>query len=155
MIPTGHYPTGVIQSSERKNRIYDVAERHDLYILEHDPYYDLQLGTTFTTSENTNTNFHTADRYLVQLSPSYLTIDTSGIVLTASPLEEILGAPRIHRRLVHLSDQNSRRGDSLIAACMFLWIRFNPIDRPNVTAANHDFGAAVDKDLEVAVERLA
>lgn len=43
-IPTGHNPTGTTQSLDRRIRVYEVADKHDLIILEDDPYYYLRLG---------------------------------------------------------------------------------------------------------------
>ena len=42
-IPSGHNPTGITQSTTRKNAIYEIAERQDLLILEDDPYFFLRL----------------------------------------------------------------------------------------------------------------
>jgi len=42
-IPTGSNPTGMSISMERRQDLYRVAQKHDLLILEDDPYYYLQL----------------------------------------------------------------------------------------------------------------
>ncbi|GIL52970.1 hypothetical protein Vafri_8696 [Volvox africanus] len=38
-IPTGHNPTGAVMGEQRKRRILEVCEAHDLLILEDDAYY--------------------------------------------------------------------------------------------------------------------
>ncbi|KAF5005227.1 hypothetical protein FDECE_8285 [Fusarium decemcellulare] len=43
-IPTGHNPTGVTQTIQRRKEIYSIAEKHDLLIIEDDPYYYLQFS---------------------------------------------------------------------------------------------------------------
>ncbi|THX03516.1 hypothetical protein D6D13_07666 [Aureobasidium pullulans] len=60
-IPTGQNPTGITQNMERRRQIYKVAEKHNLLVLEDDPYGYLRF---------------TEDKL-----PSYLSLDTSGRVL--------------------------------------------------------------------------
>lgn len=91
MIPTGQNPTGTTQSLQRRRAIYDVAERHDLYILEDDPYYFLQLD--HAASESTDSQrggVATAEEYIRTLRPSYLSMDTSGRVLRMDSASKIL-----------------------------------------------------------------
>lgn len=86
MIPTGHNPTGFTQPLERRRNIYAVAEKHDLYIIEDDPYYFLRLQGRETPPARTLplAGAHTATtatEFLESLIPSYLSLDTSGRVL--------------------------------------------------------------------------
>ncbi|KAI1456315.1 pyridoxal phosphate-dependent transferase [Annulohypoxylon moriforme] len=81
MIPSGQNPTGTTQSAERRKAIYEVAEKHDLYILEDDPYFYLQLHTTDVLSP---------EDYIGQLQTSYLSLDTSGRVLRLDSTSKIL-----------------------------------------------------------------
>ncbi|KAF2138151.1 uncharacterized protein K452DRAFT_235154 [Aplosporella prunicola CBS 121167] len=82
MIPSGHNPTATTQSTERRKAIYEVAERHDLFIIEDDPYYFLQLGKG---------DFSDApDEYLSRLPVSYLSLDVSGRVLRLDSTSKIL-----------------------------------------------------------------
>ena len=41
--PTGANPTGTLLPLERRQQIYSIANKHDLLILEDDPYYYLQV----------------------------------------------------------------------------------------------------------------
>lgn len=82
MIPTGQNPTGTTQSLHRRKAIYDIAERHDLYILEDDPYYFLQLDHNASGSTN--------EGYIRSLPASYLAMDTSGRVLRMDTTSKIL-----------------------------------------------------------------
>lgn len=46
-VPTGGNPTGYSCNFDRKQRIYDIAQKHDLIILEDDPYYYLQVDSMY------------------------------------------------------------------------------------------------------------
>eukprot|EP01060_Flectonema_neradi_P034183 TRINITY_DN5933_c0_g1_i1.p1 TRINITY_DN5933_c0_g1~~TRINITY_DN5933_c0_g1_i1.p1 ORF type:complete len:421 (+),score=102.62 TRINITY_DN5933_c0_g1_i1:53-1315(+) len=43
-IPTGHNPSGSTIPTERRKEIYKIAQKHNLLIIEDDPYYYLYLG---------------------------------------------------------------------------------------------------------------
>ncbi|KAF4969341.1 hypothetical protein FSARC_3416 [Fusarium sarcochroum] len=87
-IPTGQNPTGTTQTLERRKQIYQVAEKHDLYIFEDDPYYFLQLEDT--ASHNSSAATSDPDRYLDSLPTSYLSLDVSGRVLRMDSTSKIL-----------------------------------------------------------------
>ena len=42
-VPTGHNPTGIVMSEERKRALYHVCQKHGLVIIEDDAYYWLQF----------------------------------------------------------------------------------------------------------------
>lgn len=84
MIPCGQNPTGATQSLERRLAIYEIAERHDLIIIEDDPYFFLQLGQSGTSHPSS------ADEYLAALPKSYLSLDRSGRVLRLDATSKIL-----------------------------------------------------------------
>lgn len=91
MIPTGQNPTSTTQNLQRRKAIYDIAERHDLYILEDDPYYFLQLEHTASESTGKQRNgVKTAEEYIKSLPASYLSMDTSGRVLRMDTTSKIL-----------------------------------------------------------------
>ncbi|KAG6993708.1 aminotransferase swnA [Physcia stellaris] len=71
-IPSGHNPTGITQSAARKSDIYALAERHDLLILEDDPYFFLRLDCSHS------------------LPTSYLSLDRAGRVLRVESTSKIL-----------------------------------------------------------------
>ncbi|KAF2765522.1 putative aromatic aminotransferase Aro8 [Teratosphaeria nubilosa] len=80
-IPTGQNPTATTQSLARRKAIYAVAERHDLLIIEDDPYHFLQLSLPGKI---------TTKQYLSSLPTSYLSLDTSGRVLRLETTSKIL-----------------------------------------------------------------
>lgn len=91
MIPTGQNPTGATQSLQRRRAIYDVAERHDIYILEDDPYYFLQLDQAASGSTKKQQNgVEAAEEFIKSLPASYLSLDTSGRVLRMDTASKIL-----------------------------------------------------------------
>lgn len=70
-VPVGGNPTGVSQTLERKKEIYQIAQEHNLLILEDDPYYYLQYGDKI---------------------PSYLSMDVDGRVLRFDSMSKILSS---------------------------------------------------------------
>lgn len=40
-VPSGQNPTGATQGVARRKAIYKIAQKHDLYIIEDEPYYFL------------------------------------------------------------------------------------------------------------------
>ena len=102
-VPTGQNPTGATQSLQRRKAIYAVAEKHDLYIIEDEPYYFLQMetyepATTQHGNQNGTSDHHTAQGFqpttasdfLSALIPSYLSFDTSGRVLRLDSFSKII-----------------------------------------------------------------
>ncbi|KAH7043988.1 pyridoxal phosphate-dependent transferase [Macrophomina phaseolina] len=86
-IPSGQNPTGTTQDTERKRAIYEVAEKHDLYIIEDDPYYFLQLGDSSLQDGFSRTSI---DEYFRDLPASYLSLDVSGRVMRLDTTSKIL-----------------------------------------------------------------
>ena len=94
-IPTGQNPTGTTQSTQRRRAIYDVAERHDILIIEDDPYYFLQLRQAPDSD---------IAQYTSNLPHSYLSIDKSGRVIRFDSASKIL-APGLRAGWVTASDE--------------------------------------------------
>ncbi|KAF1357117.1 pyridoxal phosphate-dependent transferase [Delphinella strobiligena] len=78
-IPTGQNPTGVTQDLQRRHEIYAVAEKHNLFIIEDDPYYYLQYPSDESSSDKQ-----------MNLLPSFLALDKSGRVLRLDSTSKIL-----------------------------------------------------------------
>ncbi|KAJ5087376.1 PLP-dependent transferase [Penicillium angulare] len=92
-IPYGHNPTGVTQSVTRRREIYQIAEEHDLIIIEDDPYYFLNMGSRAADISSNDTRI-----------PTYLSIDTSGRVVRLDSTSKIL-APGLRAGWVTASAQ--------------------------------------------------
>ncbi|KIW56009.1 hypothetical protein PV05_04711 [Exophiala xenobiotica] len=129
-VPTGQNPTASTQSLKRRKQIYAVAEKHDLFILEDEPYYFLQMdpfvsGHTHAVSSPFEP-VSVAD-FLSNLVPSYLSIDTSGRVLRLDSFSKIIapgsragwvtGAPLVIERFMRHNEVSAQTpsGFSLIA----------------------------------------
>ena len=96
-ISTGQNPTGVTQSMQKRKKIYEICCKHNVVILEDDPYGYLQLPQ-FDSSEPfknpyKDSNSIDLDTYCKEiLKPSYMTIDTEGRVLRLETFSKV-GAP--------------------------------------------------------------
>ena len=93
MVPSGQNPTGSTQPLSRRKALYAIAEKHDLFILEDEPYYFLQMepfvsGVTHTVSQPFVPT--TVQDFLSNLIPSYLSLDTSGRVLRLDSFSKII-----------------------------------------------------------------
>jgi kynurenine/2-aminoadipate aminotransferase len=73
-IPTGQNPGGTTVNEERRRQIYEIACKHNIIILEDDPYYFLDFGTDEPQP------------------PSYLSMDTEHRVVRFDSLSKILSA---------------------------------------------------------------
>lgn len=77
-IPTGHNPTGVTASAERRSKIYEIAQLWGIYILEDDPYHFIQ----FQHEDRCLSTAQISPQEMARkLAPSYLSIDVYGRVL--------------------------------------------------------------------------
>ncbi|OCT45190.1 Aromatic amino acid aminotransferase [Cladophialophora carrionii] len=77
IIPTGHNPTGITQPRRRRQDVLEVAERHDILIVEDDPYHYLQFPQPGGVSD-----------YLS--IPSYLSLSRTGRVIRLDSTSKIL-----------------------------------------------------------------
>lgn len=88
-IPSGQNPTGVTQSAVRRREVYKIAEKHDLLVIEDDPYCFIQLGRRSDPEDSQGSSLN-PEQYLQHLPPSYLSMDTSGRVLRLDSTSKIL-----------------------------------------------------------------
>lgn len=80
-VPTGQNPTGATQSAQRRHDIYRVAQKHDVFILEDDPYYFLQMQPYTGPSTPSPPPPSSQEEFLASLVPSLLSMDVDGRVL--------------------------------------------------------------------------
>ncbi|KAL6932096.1 hypothetical protein ACO0OL_003570 [Hanseniaspora opuntiae] len=95
-IATGQNPTGVTQSLEKRKEIYDICCKHNVMILEDDPYGYLQLPK-YNAEDPLKNPYQdktiTLDVFCSELlKPSYMTIDTEGRVLRLETFSKV-GSP--------------------------------------------------------------
>ena len=72
LIPTFQNPTGITMSAEKRRRVYEIAKRHSLPILEDNPYGEL--------------------RFAGEEIPTVKSLDTEGLVIYCSSFSKILSA---------------------------------------------------------------
>jgi len=72
MIPTFHNPAGITSTLENRKKVYEIAKKHGLIILEDNPYGEL--------------------RFAGEDVPTIKSMDTDGIVLYCSSFSKILSA---------------------------------------------------------------
>ncbi|KAJ5662184.1 Aromatic amino acid aminotransferase [Penicillium maclennaniae] len=74
-IPTGQNPTGATQSAERRKAVYKVAQKHDVIIVEDEPYYFLQMQPY---------------EFIKSLVPSFLSLDVDGRVVRLESFSKVV-----------------------------------------------------------------
>ena len=70
--------TGVVTPLHRRQQIYAVCQKHDIVILEDDPYFYLQFSASST-----------APRGLHNLGASYLSLDIDGRVIRLDSFSKV------------------------------------------------------------------
>lgn len=88
-VPSGQNPTGATQGGQRRKEIYRIAQKHDVYILEDEPYYFLQMDPYTPTTITTTPPSSHAD-FLSTLVPSLLSLDTDGRVMRLDSFSKVL-----------------------------------------------------------------
>jgi len=90
-VPTGQNPTGASLSEGRRREIYAICEEHDVFIVEDDPYYLLQMGEyNKSSSENGHSTEKRVESYMASLPGTFLSMDSSGRVLRLDSFSKIL-----------------------------------------------------------------
>mgnify|MGYP003365716864 FL=1 len=93
-ICTGHNPTALTESFTKRKLIYDLCLKHNVFIIEDDPYGYLQLPK-FDKNKPFNNPYENGSFTLKTftnnlLVPSYLTLDTKGIVLRLETFSKVV-----------------------------------------------------------------
>lgn len=118
-ICTGQNPTGSCLSAERRKAIYELACKHDLIIVEDEPYYFLQMEEYTTNLEARSSNkVHDHDEFVKALVPSYISMDVEGRVIRLDSFSKVLapglrlgwivGQARLLERFVRLSEVSTQ-----------------------------------------------
>lgn len=89
-VPTGQNPTGSTQPLQRRKDIYAVAQKHDVFILEDEPYYFLQMQPY--TGQNAADAPPPASHaeFLQSLVPSLLSLDVDGRVMRFDSFSKVI-----------------------------------------------------------------
>lgn len=98
-VPTGQNPTGATQDEQRRRDILAVCEQYDVFIIEDEPYYFLQMEEYVSKRQQNGVNGANGHQpmatddlstFLDALVPSYLHLSTSGNVLRMDSFSKIL-----------------------------------------------------------------
>ncbi|KAI9720010.1 MAG: hypothetical protein M1812_003136 [Candelaria pacifica] len=103
-VPTGHNPTGATQSLERRRKVYKVAQKHDIYILEDEPYYYLQMQKYTGPNAADVPPPASHQDFLKALVPSLLSLDTDGRVFRMDSFSKVI-APGTRTGWITASEQ--------------------------------------------------
>lgn len=92
-VPSGQNPTGSTQPLSRRKALLAIAEKHDLFLLEDEPYYFLQMepfasGVTHTVPRPFTPT--SVPDFLSNLIPSFLSLSPSGRVLRLDSFSKII-----------------------------------------------------------------
>lgn len=89
-VPIGQNPTGATQGIQRQKDIYAVAQKHNLYIIEDEPYYFLQMQPYAGQDALSLPPPATHAEFFASLLPSYLSIDVDGRVMRMDSFSKVL-----------------------------------------------------------------
>jgi aromatic amino acid aminotransferase I len=91
-VPTGQNPTGATMSLERRTHIYDICQRHDVYILEDEPYFFLQMPDYSSDAAlgTSHAERLSRDAFLQSMIPSFLSMDVDGRVLRMDSFSKVI-----------------------------------------------------------------
>ncbi|KAF9792106.1 pyridoxal phosphate-dependent transferase [Thelephora terrestris] len=115
-VPCGQNPTGSTLSLERRKKIYAIAQKYDLLILEDDPYYFLQFDRTQDVDPSDE---RFLEKFAGSFIPSFLSLDVDGRVLRVDSFSKILApgmrlgaitcSPLFQRYLIELTDNSTQQ----------------------------------------------
>ena len=103
-VPTGQNPTGTTQSLQRRKEIYRVAQKHDLYILEDEPYFFLQMQPYTGPNAPDVPPPSSHEDFIGALVPSLLSMDIDGRVMRLDSSSKVI-APGMRLGWITASEQ--------------------------------------------------
>lgn len=89
-VPSGQNPTGATQGAERRRQLYKICQKHDLYIIEDEPYYFLQMQPYNGRDKPGSQPPKTVDQFVSSLIPSWLSLDVDGRVMRMDSFSKVL-----------------------------------------------------------------
>lgn len=89
-VPTGQNPTGATQSKARREAIYAVCQKHDIYIIEDEPYYFLQMQPYTGPDAPAVPPPSSHAEFLKSLVPSLLSMDVDGRVMRLDSFSKVI-----------------------------------------------------------------
>lgn len=89
-VPSGQNPTGATQGEKRRKDIYRCAQKHDVYILEDEPYFFLQMQPYTGPDAPGVPPPSTHEQFIKALVPSLLSMDVDGRVMRLDSFSKVL-----------------------------------------------------------------
>lgn len=89
-VPTGQNPTGATQDLQRRREVYAIAQKHDCYIFEDEPYYFLQMQPYKGADASPFPPPASHEEFLKSLVPSFLSLDIDGRVMRADSFSKVI-----------------------------------------------------------------
>ncbi|KAI0515298.1 aromatic amino acid aminotransferase-like protein [Xylaria bambusicola] len=95
-VPSGQNPTGATMGAQRRQDVYNVCRKHDIFIFEDEPYYYLQmppydkaksLARPGAVDSSSNQD---PEEFLKTLIPTMLSIDIDGRVLRMDSFSKVI-----------------------------------------------------------------
>lgn len=103
-VPSGQNPTGATQGEKRRRDIYRCAQKYDVYILEDEPYFFLQMQPYTGPNAPDVPPPSTHEEFIKVLVPSLLSMDVDGRVMRLDSFSKVL-APGTRVGWVTASEQ--------------------------------------------------
>lgn len=103
-VPSGQNPTGATQGAARRKEVYAMCQKHDVYILEDEPYYFLQMQPYTGPDAPPVPPPASNDAFLKALVPTFLGLDTDGRVMRMDSFSKVI-APGTRVGWVTASEQ--------------------------------------------------
>lgn len=107
-IPSGQNPTGATQSTERRKTLYKICQKHDVYILEDEPYYFLQMQPYTGANAPDAPAPASNEDFLKALVPTLLSMDVDGRVMRMDSFSKVI-APGVRLGWITASEQVAER----------------------------------------------
>ncbi|PSR99395.1 pyridoxal phosphate-dependent transferase [Coniella lustricola] len=95
-VPSGQNPTGATMSAQRRRDVYALCQKHDVFIIEDEPYYFLQMDPYVPgagkPSEAAPQPPHpeTVPEFLASMVPTLLSMDVDGRVLRMDSFSKVV-----------------------------------------------------------------
>jgi aromatic amino acid aminotransferase I len=89
-VPTGQNPTGATQSASRRRALYAICQKHNVIIIEDEPYYFLQMQPYTGPNSPDVPPPSSHQEFLDSLVPSFLSMDTDGRVMRLDSFSKVI-----------------------------------------------------------------
>ena len=102
-VPSGQNPTGATQGLQRRKEIYAMAQKHDIFIIEDEPYYFLQMQP-YASDGPAAPPPANREEFIKSLIPSLLSMDVDGRVMRLDSFSKVI-APGCRCSWITASEQ--------------------------------------------------